>query len=214
MAKKKEIDPWDIEHPRLVDKISAFKKFVNNNEISNYINNGFYCNKFVYIKDNELSEIPNNKKIIVSNKNFEKILNKDEVEKRFIEEFKKQSYSRLILSKKDFKDLYSELKVYKFEQIKIRNGKFALFNKLGRNKWHVKGYTDALKGFNLDFDYSMLMNIFNFIENSNPLEVKIFSKETYLYITFISVNKVEIFARGVIFEDPKTEQMQLKEGAL
>lgn len=195
----------------LEKKKEGIKKFyIKGKEISNYINNGFYTNGYVYIKDDDLSLIPSEEKIIDEKTDYKKILNKQKLEEKFVDDFKKQNFTKLTLSKSDFTKLNKELKVFKFEQIKIRDGKFALYNKLGRNKWHIKGITDALKGFNLDFDYSMLMDIFYYIDKVSPMEVTFYSNKTYLYVTFISTSKVEIYGRGVILEEPKkVEQLTM-----
>lgn len=190
----------------LEDKITALKRFaIKDNPESNYINNGFYTNKYVYINDKDLSLIPSERKVL--NKDYTKILNVYELENKFLNSFKGRKASVVTMSKSDFNKFNKEMKRFKFQQIKIRDGAFALYDETGRSKWFMKGKTDLLKGFILDFDYKLFIDILNYVEAVNPMEVTFYTDKTYLKVKV--TGKAEIYARGVILETKTLEQKTL-----
>lgn len=184
--------------PKLESRIKVLKKFMNDNPESNYINNGFYTNKNIYIKDNELSNIPNEYKILKSD--YKKLLNVSEIENKFIPDFKKHKYMKKEITLSDFKKMYTDLKRFGFEQIKIRDGKFMLYDSTGHSKWKMRGECETLKGFNLDFDYKQFLNICYAINELKPIDIKFFSSGTYLVVKMTAGGTVMIYARGVVLE--------------
>lgn len=202
MAKKSS----DLE-PRLETRIKAIKKFVNSYPESNYINNGFYTNRNIYIKDQELSYIPNEYKILKDD--YKKILNIKEIEEKFIPDFRNQKYMKKEITPSDFKKLYADLKRFGFEQIKIRDGKFMLYDTTGHSKWKMRGEAECLKGFNLDFDFKQFLNICYAINEMKPIDIKFFSSKTYLVVKMTAGCSVTIYARGVMLEEVSLEQKTL-----
>ena len=184
--------------PKLESRIKVLKKFMNDNPESNYINNGFYTNKNIYIKDNELSNIPNEYKVLKSD--YKKLLNVSEIENKFIPDFKKHKYMKKEITLSDFKKMYTDLKRFGFEQIKIRDGKFMLYDSTGHSKWKMRGECEILKGFNLDFDYKQFLNICYAINELKPIDIKFFSSGTYLVVKMTAGGTVMIYARGIVLE--------------
>lgn len=184
--------------PKLESRIKVLKKFMNDNPESNYINNGFYTNKNIYIKDNELSNIPNEYKVLKND--YKKLLNVSEIENKFIPDFKKHKYMKKEITLSNFKKMYTDLKRFGFEQIKIRDGKFMLYDSTGHSKWKMRGECEALKGFNLDFDYKQFLNICYAINELKPIDIKFFSSGTYLVVKMTAGGTVMIYARGVMLE--------------
>ena len=195
MAKKKQEDNLESKYK---DRIIAIKKFMNKNPESLYINNGFYTNKYIYIKDNELSNIPSDRKIL--SEGYTKILNTKEIENKFIDEFENKKYMQKEITTTEFNKLLPDLKRFGFEQIKIRDGKFVVYDEVGHIKWKMKGETDSLKGFYLDFDYKFFLDILNYIKAIKPIEIKFYSNRTYLMIKLVAGGSVTIYARGVMLE--------------
>ena len=185
---------------KLESRIKAIKKFMNSYPESNYINNGFYTNKNVYIKDQELSNIPTEFKSLKLD--YTKILNVKEVEDKFIPDFRNQKYMKKEITPTEFRKLYDDLKRFGFEQIKIRDGKFMLYDTTGHSKWNIKGESDALKGFYLDFDYKTFLNIFYAINELKPIDITFYSNKTYLMVKMTAGGNVTIYARGVELEEP------------
>lgn len=184
----------------LENRIKAIKKFVNKIPESNIINNGFYTNNYVYIKDDTLIEIPQENRIIDSKKEYKKILNKVELEEK-LKIFRQQKYAIKKINKSDFVKFFKDLKRFNFEQIKIKNGNFIMYDNTGHIKWKCKGYTEYFENIYLNFDFKLLLNIFNYFNEINIVELTIYSSKTFLVIKAISNNVVTLYARGVILEE-------------
>lgn len=188
--------------------LKALNKFVNDFPESCYINNGFYTNKNVFIKNAGFSEIPNGLKVL--KEPYSKLLNMKEIEDKFIEDFKNRKYLVRKMDRSEFKKFYLEMKRFNFEQIRVVNGKFKLYDKFGHHKWCMVGQTEDLKNFLLDFDYKLFLNILYTINELNPMEVKFFSYKTYLIVKLIAKEAITIYARGVILESDKTKELEQK----
>ena len=187
-------------NPILDSRIKAIKKFVNKIPESNIINNGFYTNNYVYIKDDTLIEIPPENRIIDNKKEYKKILNKVELEEK-LKIFKQQKYLVKKINKSDFAKFFKDFKRFNFEQIKIKNGNFILYDNTGHIKWKCRGYTEYFENVYLDFDFKLLLNIFNYFNEASPNELTIYSSKTFLVIKAIAINTITLYARGVVLEE-------------
>lgn len=186
--------------------LKALSKFVNDFPESRYINNGFYTNKNIFIKNAGFSEIPNEFKVL--KEPYSKLLNIKEVEDKFINDFKNKKYIVRKMDRSEFKKFYLEIKRFGFEQIRIVNGKFKLYDEYGHSKWSMTGQSEELKNFLLDFDYKLFKDILYAINELNPIEVKFFSYKTYLIIKLIAKESITIYARGVILESDKPKKLE------
>lgn len=204
MAKKKGSTGLE---PKLETRIEAVRKLMNSFPESLYINNGFYTNKNVYIKDSELSNIPSEFKVLKDG--YKKILNVQELENKFLPDFKNKKYMIRKMDKTEFNKFYADIKRFGFEQIKIRNGKFVLYDDIGQPKWKMVGETEALKNFHLDFDFSLFLKIIEVIKKLNPLELTFYSNTTYLVIKLVAGGSITIYARGVILAQEEIQQKLL-----
>lgn len=185
---------------QLESRIKVLKKLINKFPESNYINNGFYTNNYIYIKDDMLIEIPKECRIIDQKKDNKKILNKVELEEE-LKIFKAKKYSIKKISKQEFTKFFTDLKRFNFEQIKIKDGNFILFDNTGHIKWKCRGYTEYLKNINLEFDFKMLLNIFNYISEIGADDISIYSNKTFLVIKCRAQSIITIYARGVVLEE-------------
>lgn len=185
---------------QLESRIKALKKFFNKIPESNFINNGFYTNDWMYIKDDTLIEIPQEFRIIDSKKEHKKILNKVELDGK-LKIFKEQKYSVKKLTKQEFTKFFTDFKRFNFEQIKIQNGHFILFDNTGHIKWKCRGFTEYFKDINLEFDFKLLLNIFNYLSEIGADDITIYSSKTFLVIKARAQSTITLYSRGVVLEE-------------
>ena len=205
-SRKSEVKTTGI--PKLDLRIKLLKKFINDYPESKYINNGFYTNKNVYIEDDDLAEIPIEFKMLkIEGK---KILNAKEVKSKFINGFKNRKYKTKKMTKQEFKKFLTSLKRFKFEQIRIINGKFKLYDVTGHSKWKMYGETEEFNDIVLDFNYPLLISIFEVVNELINIDVTLYTSGTYLVIKFISTKSVTIYARGVTLEDKSEVKLEQK----
>lgn len=189
--------------PNLENRIKAIKKLINKDPISNYINNGFYTNGYILIKDSELSYIPNENKIL-KNAPYTKLLNTSEIMDK-IKKFEEIKYMERKMDKTEFNKFYEELKRFGFQQIKIKNGQFMLFDSEGHFKWQCRGYTEVFKNMFLQFDYKLFLNVMNYISEIKATDITLLTNKTYMMIKATAGASVTIYARGVRLEEVKDE---------
>lgn len=205
-SRKSEVKTTGI--PKLDLRIKLLKKFINNYPESKYINNGFYTNKNIYIEDDDLAEIPTEFKMLKID--GQKILNAKEIKSKFINEFKNRKYKVKKMTKQEFNKFLTALKRFKFQQIRIINGKFKLYDETGHRKWKMYGETEEFDDIVLDFNYPLFISILELVNELINIDVTLYTSGTYLVIKFISTKSVTIYARGVTLADESEVELEQK----